>query len=115
MVSQVLKRLSKTDPVFWQILTKNETIPLEVKHSDYNGAEDNDLNQENSVLKYEDNHSILSDVFHNHILHGDVTQHRGLKCEKGYIVLLLISKTINNDVANTEHNFEDLNNDISPP
>ena len=113
-VLQVLKWLPKTDPAFWQILTKNETIPPEVKHSDYDGAEDDDLNEENSVLKYEDDHSIPSDVLRNLIIHGDVTQHGGLECEKGNIVPSSISETINNDAADTEHDFEDLNKDISP-
>ena len=91
-----------------------KTIPLEVKHSDYDDAEDYNPNEENSVLKYEDDHSISSDVLHNHILYGNVTQHEGLECEKGNIVPLSISGTINNDAADTEHDFEDLNKDISP-
>lgn len=114
VVLQVLKQLSETDPAFWQILTQNKTIPLEVKHSDYDDAEDYNPNEENSVLKYEDDHSIPSDVLHNHILYGNVTQHEGLECEKGNIVPLSISKTINNDAADTEHDFEDLNKEISP-
>jgi hypothetical protein len=112
---QVLKRLPETDPAFWRILTKNEMTVPEVKHPDYDGAEDDDPNEENSAFKYEDDHSIPSDVLCNHILHSDVTQHGGLENEKGDIVPSSISETINNDAADTEHDFEDLNKDLSPP
>jgi hypothetical protein len=112
---QVLKWLLETDPTFWSILMKNEAMAPNVKHPNYDGAEDNDPNEENAALKYEDNHFIPSDILRNHILHGDVAQHGGLESEKGDIIPLSISETINNDAADTEHGFENLNNDVPPP
>lgn len=112
---QVLKRLPETDPAFWRILTKNEATAPNVKHPDYDGAEDDDPNEENSAPKYEDDHFIPSDILRNHILHGDVAQHGGLESKRGDIVPSSISETINNDAADTEHNFEDLNKDVPLP
>jgi len=86
-----------------------------VKHPDYNSAEDDDPNKENSAFKYKDNHSIPSNVLCSHILHSDVIQHRGLESEEGDIVLSSISETINNNAADTEDDFKDLNKDLSPP
>lgn len=82
-------------------------------HPNYDSAEDDDSNEENSALKYEDDHSIPSDVLCNHILYGDVAQHGGVKSEKGDIIPSLISETINNDTADTEHEFNDLNQDVA--
>jgi hypothetical protein len=101
--------------VFWKILMKNRATALDMKHPDYNGAEDDDSNEENSVLKYEDDHSISSDIFHNHILHCDVAQHRGLESKDSDIVPSSIFKTNSNNAANIKHNFEDPNKDVSPP
>ena len=86
-----------------------------MKHPDYNSAEDDDPNKENSAFKYKDNHSIPSNVLCSHILHSDVIQHRGLESEEGDIVLSSISETINNNAADTEDDFKDLNKDLSPP
>jgi len=81
-----------------------------------NGAEDDDPNEENSALKYDNDHSIPSDILHNHILYGNVAQYGGgLKSKEGDIVLSSISETINNDTADTKHDFKDLNKDVPPP
>ena len=112
---QALKRLPETDPAFWSILMKNKATIPNVEHSDYDGAEDDDPNEESAALKYEDDHSIPSDVLRNHILHGDVAQHGGLESDNGDIIPSSISETINNDAADTEHDFEDLNEDVLPP
>jgi hypothetical protein len=43
-----------------------------------------------------------------------VAKHGDLESEKGNIVPSSICETINNDAANTELDFEDLNNNIPP-
>jgi hypothetical protein len=53
---QALKRLPETDPTFWRTLIKNEATAPYVKHPSYDGAEDDDPNEENSTLKYDDDH-----------------------------------------------------------
>jgi hypothetical protein len=111
---QALKWLLETDPAFWRILIKNEVTAPTVELSNYEGAKDDDPNEENSTLEYEDDHSIPSSVLHDHILHGNVAKHEGLKSKEGDIVPSSISETTNNDAANTELNFEDFNNDIPP-
>ena len=112
---QALKRLPETDSVFWRVLIEDKVITPDVKHPNYDGAEDNDPNEENSALKYKDDHSIPSNVLCNHILHGNVAEYGGLKSEEGDIVPSLIPETINNNAADTDHNFEDLNKDIPLP
>ena len=112
---QALKQLPETDPAFWRVLMKDKVIAPDVKHPDYDGAEDDDPNEENSALNYEDDHSIPSNVLRNHILHGDVAEHGGLESEEGDIVPSSISETINNNAADTDHDFEDLNKDVPLP
>jgi len=112
---QALKQLSETDPMFWSILVKGKVTAPEIKHPNYHGAEDDDPNEENANLKYDDDHSIPSDILRNHILHGDVAQHGGLESEKGDIVPSSISETINDSAADINHDFEDLNEDVPLP
>ena len=43
-----------------------------------------------------------------------MAEHKGLESEKGDIVPSLISETINNNAADTDYDFKDLNKDIPP-
>ena len=97
---QALKRLPETDPTFWKILTEAKPTAPDVKHPDYDGAEDNDPNEMNSALKYEDDQSIPSKVLRDYVIYGDVGQHRCFESEKGDIVPSSISEAIDTNTAN---------------